>query len=101
MNEFIHKISLTSTTPEKLIVGRTYLCGEVNLGGNQINWTTREFDGQTLRICGDGIMLGDGPVWGIDETYMNSPDGWTPSPYLIFELPQPPIPYEKARPDEG
>jgi len=32
---------------------------------------------------------------------MNSPDGWTPSPYLIFELPQPPIPYEKARPDEG
>ena len=90
MNELL----LKSITPNELVKGRTYLCGRTNLSGEHIDWTTREFDGETLRICTDGIMLGEGPTWPIDEEYMNSTDGHT-SAYLIFELPTSPMEMKK------
>lgn len=78
----IYELLLKSVTPEKLVKGRTYLCGRSN--GCIIDWTTREFDGETLRICTDDIMLGDGPTYPIDEEYMCVIDDVA---YLIFELP--------------
>lgn len=80
------KLELKSIPPDQLIEGQTYLCGSANSAG-AIDWTTREFDGENLRICTDGVMLGGISPWPIDEEYMYVTNSGEEE-YLIFGLPK-------------